>query len=587
MEYKNSLSRSHFNKWKGLPIDSPIVLDKEEMIKRKATTKKMDLEVLDKAQTTLHSKSPIKKVRDQLKENNVSNIIPTLTTKIFKMHQLYVPQTKINIFDNYDDLTMSAKDELEFLGTADIEAVLNDIKQREIQMIADQEPLVTNLITKAVTESSFVSEPLIKQSYIAPGYAFSTFSFVNYPNNTFSIIDEVKENKRQVHDIYNRSMKEDSYTIACNIENKLQKKLKKTYKKVKAKLLKDYNKEIKEAKASVTKSISKIDKSVSKKVCSLPSKSKTKLKTNILPNKTNEFKLNHKTTKCVESSLKKNKLSTSSPKIQTPKDNFSMLSVFEQLLDKFQENSIMDTVMLTTQNILEKKYSEKIAKRGVNTNFILENKHSYYSDKEIPVEYTDSVNIDSDNITAINGVTEQYDQSTTAKDESYEALSNKISYNDYVNGYKYYLNFQKSNDDDKFSNLVRYQAHKHHNVNDIGKYILKKIPELPTTRLRRYFVESETLEDQDVSTKSEDSWFKKHFFVFLDTNSPRKFHTSETVSLKAPDLVNTEKTIKTVNTRQHKPTNLQTTTTTSTRRYKRNLISSKHNNWVKYTTSGT
>lgn len=580
MEYNNSLSESHFkqheNKFKRCFINPKIVFDKKKMFNRKVTTKVMDLEVLDNK--TLHSKSPIKIIRNDLKENKISNIIPTLSTKIFKLHQLYVPESKLNSFDNYDDSTISVKDEIKVLGTADIETILNDMKQREIQMIADHEPFLTNLITKAVTESSFVSEPLIKQSNIVPGYAFSTFSFVKYPNNTLTIMNELKENKRQVHDIYNRSLKEDSYTIACNIENKLQKELKKTFKKVKAKLIKDYNKEIKEAKSSVKESISKIDKSISKKVCSLPLKGKTKLKTKMLPNKANAKKLNHKTTKCMESLLNKNKLSTSSPKIRTPVDEFSMVSVFEQLFAKSQENSIMDNVISTTQNILGKKCLQKFAKRGVKPDFIPENKHFYHSETEIPdiVEYADVDNTDSGNITSINGASEK---PTTATDESYEGLSNKISYNDYVNGYKYYLNFQKSNDDDKFSNLVRYQAHKHHNVDDIGKFILKKIPQLPTTRLRRYFVEPETLEDQDISTKSEDSWFKRHFFVFIDTSSPRKFHTSETVSLKAPDLVTTEKSINAVNARTHKPIDLRTKTTATTRRSKRNLISPKRKSW--------
>lgn len=47
--------------------------------------------------------------------------------------------------------------------------------------------------------------------------------------------------------------------------------------------------------------------------------------------------------------------------------------------------------------------------------------------------------------------------------------SSLTSFEDYVNGYRYYLNFQKAQDDSLFSNHVKYQAHKHHNVDDIGK----------------------------------------------------------------------------------------------------------------------
>ncbi|XP_047527209.1 uncharacterized protein LOC125064291 [Vanessa atalanta] len=195
-----------------------------------------------------------------------------------------------------------------------------------------------------------------------------------------------------------------------------------------------------------------------------------------------------------------------------PNDDYSMLSVFELLLTKTHENNMMN--VLSTKNFPIKR-EIKSEKNIENTS---KDKNNF--------QVIDYANIDYN----FNGTTtyEQNDHYDVPEDTSFESLSNKISYNDYVNGFKYYLNRQKDPDDLRFSNFIRYQAHKHHKVDDIGKYILNKIPQLPTTRLKRKFVETETLDDQDISTKSEDSWFKKHFFIFLDKDTPKKFHSVQT-----------------------------------------------------------
>ncbi|XP_064071214.1 uncharacterized protein LOC135193315 [Vanessa tameamea] len=212
---------------------------------------------------------------------------------------------------------------------------------------------------------------------------------------------------------------------------------------------------------------------------------------------------------------KKNKVTTTLHSIPVLSDDYSMLSVFELLLTKTHENNMMN--VLATKNFPIKR-EIKSEKNIENTS---EDKNNF--------QVIDYANIDYN----YNGTT-TYEQNDhyVPEDTSFESLSNKISYNDYVNGFKYYLNRQKDPDDLRFSNFIRYQAHKHHKVDDIGKYILNKIPQLPTTRLKRKFVETETLDDQDISTKSEDSWFKKHFFIFLDKDTPKKFHSVQTVTFK-------------------------------------------------------
>ncbi|CAH2253585.1 jg16503 [Pararge aegeria aegeria] len=549
MEYENSfedrtVSRPRYkqfiNNCKTTVIDSPNVFQRKSItFKRKVTSKELDLKVFDKIETTLDSKSLIespKMFKTNLQDISSTSIIPTLTTEIHKLQQLYVPNytyhsldaDKIdynadeNIFSKNYASTMSVKNDMESLGTVEIEALLDDIKQREIEMLADQEKSVTNLISNAVTETNFVTDSLIKQSSISPGYAFKTFLFVTYPNNHLL---SNRLQKRQVCDKVMRIKNEESY--AHNIEDKLQKQLKKTYFKVKAKFSKTYNKELDNTKATIQQKIEKY-KTKATSCLSFKSTAKTTLKTKGISKSTTKTKLDN------------SKCSTSSQTKLTSEDEFTMLSILEQLLAKSHASNVRHNIMLSTPKDYKNKLSKRFSIGNLKSQFIQENNtdKSYNDGEEIPdvVECT-SIENDTDNMTVTRGITQQDDHAqATAEDVNYQALSNKISYNDYVNGFKYYLNFQKDNDDEKYSNLIRYQAHKHHNVDDIGKFILKKIPHLPTTRFRRYYVESETLEDQDISTKSEDSWFKKHFFLFLDTNPPRKFHTAQTVSLKVPDF---------------------------------------------------
>ncbi|CAH2107530.1 unnamed protein product [Euphydryas editha] len=408
------------------------------------------------------------------------------------------------------DINMkSTNDDMEFLGTAEIETVLNEMKHREIQMITQNEPSVSDLISSTVTEATFTSNAFLRKQKICTGFSFCTFlPFCNH-NKNITQYNITNDNKKQ-HNIFIRSLKEDSYTLANNIENMLQKKCKNVFKKIKNKLSNDYNKEVNKTKVTVKDELNKL--------CN-----KTRIVTNSSQANTTSALPETKSMPEIKSSLREkhynrrnrtrnNYISTTSHSIPVLSDDYSMLSVFELLLTKSHENNVMN--MLSTKSLP--------AKRRISPE-----KSIVYTNKKKNVK-VGLVDVNSEDTT----VYELNNRYNVTDDTSYEAISNKIAYNDYVNGYKYYLNYQKNYDDKKYSNLVRYQAHKHHKVDDIGKFILNKIPQLPTTRLKRKFVESDTLDDQEISTKSEDSWFKKHFFIFLDRDPSKKFHSSQTVTFK-------------------------------------------------------
>lgn len=417
-----------------------------------------------------------------------------------------------------NNITESSNDDIEFLGTAEIEAVLNEVKHREIQMMTLNEPSVSDLISSTVTETTFSSNVFLRKPKLFTDFSFSTFLPFENNNNISGYIFQANtaDNDKIQHNINVRSIKEDSFTLANNIENVLQKKCKHIFNKIKNKLSNDYKEEINKTKVTVENELDKLrDKR---------------------PGVTNSTQINAtsnlpETNSILKSSLREkhhskrnrtqnNSISTtlSSHSIPIIGDDYSMLSVFELLLTKSHENNVMN--MLYTKSLP--------AKRKINPEESLIHRNKR---KNIRYRLFDNNN---NRDTIFDDLNNRYN---VTDNSSYKAISDKIAYNDYVNGYKYYLNYQKNYDDKKYSNLVRYQAHKHHKVDDIGKFILNKIPHLPTARLKRKFVESETLDDQEISTKSEDSWFKKHFFIFLDKDPPRKFHTSQTVAFKESKLL--------------------------------------------------
>lgn len=433
-----------------------------------------------------------------------------------------------------DNIIESSNDDIEFLGTAEIEAVLNEMKHREIQMMTQHEPSVSDLISSTVTEITFGSNVFLRKPKMFTAFSFDTFLPFENNNNSSKFVRQAHtaNNNKIQHNINMRSIKEDSFTLANNIENMLQKKCKYILNKVKNQLSNDYKEEINKTKVTVQNELDKLRD----KTSGVTNSSQINA-TSTLPD----------TKSIIKSSLREkhdsrrnrtqnNNISTTSSSHSIPiiSDDYSMLSVFELLLTKSHENNVMN--MLYTKSLP--------AKRKINSEKSLTHRNKR---KNIRYGLVDNNNKD----TTFREPNNRYN---VTDDTSYEAISDKIAYNDYVNGYKYYLNYQKNYDDKKYSNLVRYQAHKHHKVDDIGKFILNKIPHLPTARLKRKFVESETLDDQEISTKSEDSWFKKHFFIFLDKDPPQKFHTSQTVAFKESNLLITD---------QSKQENLTTSKITS------------------------
>ncbi|XP_050342322.1 uncharacterized protein LOC126768339 [Nymphalis io] len=377
------------------------------------------------------------------------------------------------------------------MGTAEIEAILNEIKHRELQMIAQQEPSVSELISSTVTETTFLAVS-------HPKSRISTILSLDKDNKVIiesTTLNNVAIDEKQQHNINHRSLKHDATTLAYNVENEV--------KKTKATVKEKINKMCTKATAR-TKAVAKSSKKVHRNITRMSQTRKPIVKTTV-----RKLLYSRK--------LNKNKFTTTLHSIPVLNDDYSMLSVFELLLTKTHENNMMN--ILSTKNFP--------IKREIKSKELIENTNN---DKTKYEEF-DSANIDY-NYNSATPSEQNVQSENIPEDTSFESLSNKISYNDYVNGFKYYLNFQKDADDQRFSNLIRYQAHKHHKVDDIGKFILNKIPQLPTTRLKRKFVETETLDDQDVSTKSEDSWFKKHFFIFLDKDTPKKFHSVQTVSFK-------------------------------------------------------
>ncbi|KAG6444308.1 hypothetical protein O3G_MSEX003329 [Manduca sexta] len=497
-------------------------------------------------------------------DEELKNVLNTMTTKVAELKHLYgmekykpiYPSTHKVPYTTKHTTTQSTTENLDIPGTAQLEALLNDIKEKALHLIVEQNPDITDLITNTVTEATFEADPLLTHLEInSPAFSLYTFITLNSDFGKRDInITKSDDEKSTVVDMstnYNRegrSVAEDAMTAAQSIEDILQKEMKNIYKKVKNKVSGDFRKEVEKVKTTL--------KPQSKKTCSKdpPAKQpittkpateinkKSKSTTQLLQNRVDRKSGKH--TKVTEQEL------TTTPTA----DDYALLTLYEQMLTKTCQNNIMNMVTAQDRIKRNKRNKKLVSKRNFETLFdqnLKEDVKKLYEDREeIPddLEYNFEVNIPEVS-TAETATEPDYSQSanneaqsqhemeddgntemTPYDDNSYEGLSSKISYNEYVNGYKHYLNFQKEQANEKFSNLIRYQAHRHHSVDDIGKYILNKIPQLPS-RDKRFF---EYEDDHDSSTKNEESWFKKHFYMFIDNGTPKKYHTSQTVSLKSP-----------------------------------------------------
>ncbi|XP_063835625.1 uncharacterized protein LOC135084814 [Ostrinia nubilalis] len=514
--------------------------------------------------TSLLKLAKIKTYEPFHSKDNLTKSLTALTTKINDLKKEY--GLKLKNTDTYPThvtqsmlknistatstvltTTQSTTEDVDFLGTAQIEALLNDIKVKAVQMVAEQSPAITDIITNTVTETTFGADPILTH-ISTPGYALSTYISIDsdgvFSKRTASPTTAgpkandtvVISNTEPTHIIGTRSINEDVYTIAQTIEDMLQRELKKVIKKVKGKVSPQLNEEIDHAKTTIKKETDK----VLKKMTQSNSKQAPTAVTSPMSTPKAKTKARHSTKKKgnpakqvrrTPNRSKTEKKKTSSASTSSTFDDYVMLTLFEQILSKTHQDNVMK--MLTTPPTIASQVRDyfKLHKRTpqpLPRVSLKENIQKLYDDVILPDDLQDygskTTNPYNDNIPT----------ESSSDDTSYEGLSNKISYNDYVNGYKHYLKFQKEQANQNFSNLVRYQAHRHHNVDDIGKFILNKIPQLPTGSRKKRFSDDDVMEDQDISTKSDDSWFKKHFYLFIDNGPPRKFHTSQTVELKSP-----------------------------------------------------
>lgn len=489
----------------------------------------------------------------------IEKILANVTEKVNFLKKEYTSERYKTLFPQLDNTikdystqktttrktTVAVTEEVDFLGTAQIEKLLNDIKARAIKMVAEQNPAVTDIITNTVTEATFEADPILTHLEMSsPGYALTTFVCLNNVEN----IDKRTANDSKVilisnrdskHNVSARSVKEDAYTIAHNVEDMLQKELKSIYKKVKNKVSKDFHKEVNKAKSTMQCESSKIINKVTKKVTAAAKTSH--LTAHRKATTVSRHNRGNKSTKQMKKSTKQMVDTITTPTV----DDFAMLTLYEQILAKTHEDNVMK--LLTTNNKRKIDGTIRLSKRNPETLADLtlkeDVKRMYDYGEGIPdIDYNDDIIIpeasnDYSTDTNTNPKTTKYYETTyttegvPVEETSYEGLSDKIAYKDYVNGYKSYLKFQKDQAKQNFSALVKYQAHRHHKVDDIGKFILNKIPQIPNRR-RRHFFDDGDIDDQDISTKSDDSWFKKHFYMFVDSGPPKKYHTSETVEFK-------------------------------------------------------
>ncbi|XP_075988025.1 uncharacterized protein LOC142984355 [Anticarsia gemmatalis] len=393
----------------------------------------------------------------------------------------------------------------EFLGTAEIEELLNDIKAKALQSVVENTPTLADMITNTATEVIFREESTsaLRSEVYDEQQSFTEKEIFSHRTlgreNPDSLHKPVLVIDPEPHYLVTRSLKDDTMTIA-------------------------HNNLTKPDKLTVKHSTSKA----------------TKMKTTSHIATTTSPKRMRGEKKSVKA---KNTVKPSQPTPRTM-DDYMMLTLYEQMLEKTHEDNIMK--MLATAKLPLKKRMQQhcgLSKRNSETLTDLKLKEDVEkNDDDILIPDYDYAGSTSPYFDTEYTPTERSESDYATTDgTSYQELCDKISYKDFVNGYKYYLKFQKDQAKQNFSALVRYQAHKHHSVDDIGKYILEKIPQLPSevnasipnSRIRRFF-EDMYIDDQEMSTKSDESWFKKYFYIFIDNDPTKKFHQSQTVPLKTP-----------------------------------------------------
>lgn len=468
-------------------------------------------------------------------EGSIDNSIATMLTNI--------KSTKTTTATPFNEKV--ADENIE--GTEQMEALLDDIKRRALELIMSHTPNYSDMITNTVTEAIFEADPLLHRHSIKREFTVSATS--RSLNDTSTVTIAPTTGTITTHNIQARSIKEDIGTAACSIENAMQKSMKKMYHKVKNKLKTDLNEEIKEAKSTIKKKTNKAVNKITQSMKTTKAISHNKKSTtsqiamkNKMSKTTNSLK---KTVKNISNFaeddsklIENNKIDRNivTDNIETNlEDEYAMINAFEQMLNKDRSDSMIN--LYTTRNIGKErhynimKHFKRRQGRDTHNNFEdLSSLHETvsadnpYDYQQNPNEYTEPA------------------AETQIPTADIKDISDKISYKEYVNGFKHYLNFLQDQNNQNFSNLVKFQAHLHHNVNDIGKYILEKLPPVPETDRNRRSIAEVT------PTAKDDKWFKKHFYFFIETETPKKFHSTQTVSLKLPlktsDSKNTEKEVR-------------------------------------------
>lgn len=544
-----------------------------------------------------------------------------LGVRHFNTAPSFTDNAEINKF-----LTILGTTEPKVEGTQIVELMLNEVKAKTINLLPSQKSSVTtNLISNSVTEATYNAHPTLAR-YGDPDSGLSTLVSVNDNENLdttksdeFNPKESIFSANTEAHYLAARSIKEDTITIAQNVEDMLQRELKNIYNKVKHKVSGDLRKGIHTVKTTLKDTYGKLSTkhSTSSKFAANITTSKTPVKITSPPKS--------RVCPCKSSTKKKEQLwstitstsTTTFPRVKkkddieddkfiedayTPEtvykqtyDDYMMLTLFEQILSKTNDENVRKILATTKYPSFDriKRKAFRLSKRNPETltdvklREVIQNVYddggnmpdydyieplsNVSSSKRVTAnnnynepEYVFDPSASPDN--SADGVVEEVnkgatlartdaehvdghgdhtianshisgtDSSNSPSDTSYEGLSNKISYDQFVNGYKHYLNFQKDQSNQNFSNLVKYQAHRHHSVDDIGKFILNKIPPLPSYNKKKRELaisdDSENNMDYQETTKSEDSWFRKHFYLFIDNGPPKKYHTSETVELK-------------------------------------------------------
>lgn len=469
-------------------------------------------------------------------------------------HRIYFPMDEDKLGDEYalitnipsTDMTYVIDTSQDFVGTAEIENLLAQIKERAILTISNEVPSVSEYITTAVTETTFETDPTLRHYFSRASTLKNLFSYYQKQKRNLNSTIGALETRED-----GSNFKSNVFSSACCLEDHLQKEIKELLRSIKCKLCKGIScvksstkNLLHEAQLAIHQatepntSSTKTDKSTTKTTPHVYNDTDLKITTENNPTARNARNITSKEERLIHQRERITDV-PDQPTSTVDEDDYSMLKRFEHILSKAHENNVLK--MLTKpHNVLSYKQNvDKVSKRNQETIEDLnlkENIRKLVDSYPIPDELED--NNDRSFGTSRK---EDYDEDTeesnvgasTASTTSLEGLSNRLSYKEYVDGFKNYLNYVRETTSSNFSNLVRYQAHRHHKVEDIGKFILDKIPStVPQVRKKRRFFDDSDGDDQDMSTKSDESWFKRHFYLFIDTGPPKKYHTAHTMTSK-------------------------------------------------------